>query len=83
VEIWTAVTLAFGTGGSGGSACSNANSGAGSTLYMDGSTFGNSNRIRLNSDGSGIPRNSNWSDGVIVRESTNGALGGSTTCDQI
>ena len=82
-ETWTGVILAFGTGGGGGTACSNANNGAGTQYYMDGATFGTSTRIRTNSDGTGIPRNTNYSDGNTVRFSTSGALGGGTACDTV
>jgi hypothetical protein len=80
---WTAVQLSFGTDGAGGTACSNAQNNLTSTYYVDASTFATAAYIRLNNDGSGIPQNRNYSDGIVVRASTGGSLGGSTTCDQL
>lgn len=80
---WTAVLLGRGTSGAGGSACSRAQNGITNTYYMDSSDFASSTMIASNSDGTGIPTDGYYSDGSVVRQSTSGGLGSSTTCDQL
>ena len=80
---WTAVSLAVGTSGAGGTACSRAQNGITNTYYMDGSTFDTSTTISTNSDGTGTPTDRYYSDGSVVRYSTSGGLGGSVTCNLV
>jgi hypothetical protein len=80
-ETWVAVILAVGTGGSGGSACIRAQDGRTFTYYVNNYDFVTAGMLRTNSDGSGIPNDGNYSDGSIVRASSNGTLGSSTNCD--
>jgi hypothetical protein len=79
---WYAVDLASGSPGKGGSACSNAQYGYTSGYYMNSTSFASSTLIALYNDGSGAPFDDYYSDGNVVRYSTNGGLGSSTICDQ-
>jgi hypothetical protein len=82
-ETWTAVTLGVGTGGSGGSACIRAQDGRTFTYYVNSYDFSSAEMLRTQSDGSGIPNNANYSDGSVVRTSSNGNLSGGELCDII
>jgi len=79
--VWTAVDLAAGTTGAGGSACTRAQQGRTTTYYMNGVSFGSSTAIATFSDGSGTPTTATYSDGSVYRLVTNGSIGSGGNCN--
>lgn len=81
-STWNEIQLAAGGGGAEGSACRRAQNGITSLRYINAFTLPDATAIALNSDGSGIPNDGNYSDGNVVRTLTNGVLSpGSIVCD--
>ena len=80
---WYSIIVANGSAGAGGTACSRAQRSVGlQTKYINNSVFADATAMANNSDGTGTPTNSSYSDGDIVRTVTNGTIAtGDTTCD--